>query len=88
MTIAFLLVVIALASRPIPYRWARYVGAFAQEFTLVMLLLALWQRVGGYAHTHVTGAFSHARGVIRVEHDLHIPASSGCRASCSRTRTS
>ena len=74
MTIAFLLAVIALASRPIPYRWARYVGAFAQEFTLVMLLLALWQKVGGYAHTHVTGAFSHARGVIRVEHDLHIPS--------------
>jgi hypothetical protein len=73
-TIAVILAVIALASRPIPHRWARYVGAFAQEFTLVMLLLALWQRVGGYAHSHVIGAFSHARGVMRVEHDLHIPS--------------
>jgi PAP2 superfamily len=73
-TIAVLLAVIALVSRPIPHRWARFVGGFAQEFTLVMLLLALWQKVGGYAHTHVTGAFSHARGVMRVEHDMHIPS--------------
>jgi hypothetical protein len=73
-TVAVLLAVIAVASRPIPHRWAKYVGAFAKEFTLVMLLLALWQRIGGYAHTHVIGAFSHAHGVMRVEHDLHIPS--------------
>jgi PAP2 superfamily len=73
-TLAALLALVALASRPIPHRWARYVSAFAQEFTLVMCLLALWQRIGGYAHTHVAGAFSHARGVIRVEQWMHLPS--------------
>ncbi|HTY71842.1 MAG TPA: phosphatase PAP2 family protein [Actinomycetes bacterium] len=73
-TIAALLAVIAVASRPVPNRWAKYTGSFAQEFTIVMLLLALWQKIGGYAHTHVAGAFAHARGVMRVEHDLHIPS--------------
>ena len=73
-TIAALLAVVAIATRPLPYRWSRYIGSFASEFTLVMLLLALWQKIGGYAHTHVVGAFSHAEGVMRVERDLHFPS--------------
>jgi hypothetical protein len=73
-TIAIILAAIAVLSRPIPNRWAKYVGAFAQEFTLVMLLLALWQRIGGYAHTHVAGAFAHARGVERAERWMHLPS--------------
>jgi PAP2 superfamily len=73
-TVATLLAIIALTSRSVPHRWARYLGAFAQEFTLVMCLLALWQRVGGYAHTHVAGAFAHARGIMRVERWLPLPS--------------
>jgi PAP2 superfamily len=73
-TLAVILAIIAITSRPIPNRWAKYVGAFAQEFTLVMLLLALWQRIGGYAHTHVAGAFAHARTVMRIERWLPLPS--------------
>lgn len=71
--LAIILAATALLTRPLPYRWARFISAFCQEFTLVMLLLALWQRIGGYAHTHVAGAFHHAHQLWRFERFVHLP---------------
>ncbi len=72
--VAVLLALLAIACTPVRRRWARAVGAFAREFTLVMSLLAIWQWVGGYVHTRVTGAMDRGLEVYQLQRDLHLPS--------------
>lgn len=74
---AVALAVIALACLPVRRRWARAVGAFAREFTLVMSLLALWQWVGGYVHTRVAGAMDRGLEIYELQRRLHLPGEVG-----------
>jgi len=53
--------------------WARSASAFAREFVVVMLLLALWQRIGGYVHNRVAGAQQHGTRVYELERSWGIP---------------
>ncbi len=73
-TTAIVLAVVGLACLPVQRRWARAVGSFAREFTLVMLLLALWQWVGGYVHTRVAGAMDRGLQIDQLQHRLHLPS--------------
>jgi hypothetical protein len=88
LTTALVLIGVALASRLVRSRpvrslpvggrliggrWTRPVGAFAEQFAIVMALLALWQRVGGLVHTRKDGAMDRARAVYALEHAVHLP---------------
>lgn len=68
-----LLLAIALVCRVLSGRVAATIGAFARQFTIVMLLLALWQRVGGYVHTRVAGAVERGHEIYRLQREWHLP---------------
>jgi hypothetical protein len=70
---AAVLALIAGGSLLLRFRWARAVGAFAREFTVVMALLALWQGIGRYVHTRATGAMERAEWIWHVQHVLPFP---------------
>jgi hypothetical protein len=70
---AALLVLVALGCALVRRPWARPVGAFAREFVVVMLLLALWQRIGGYVHSRVAGAQRHGTRIYELERAWGIP---------------
>ncbi len=80
LTTAVVLVVVALCSRLRRGRWTDLVGAFAQQFAVVMLLLALWQRVGGLVHTRKDGAMERARAVYDLQSLLHLPDEASLQA--------
>ena len=58
----------------VPDQRARTVGAFAREIAVIGFLYGLWQYVGTLAAAGTTGAFSHARTIERIEHDLRLPS--------------
>jgi len=64
----------ALARRRRPSRWVTVTGAFAREFTAIMLLLGLWQYVGAFVHTRVAGAMERGRHVASLEAAMHLPS--------------
>lgn len=72
--VALCLAVLALACLPVRHRWARAIGAFAREFTLVMSLLAIWQWVGGYVHTRVAGAMDRGVEIYQWQRTLRLPS--------------
>jgi hypothetical protein len=72
-TVAVLLVAVAVASRFVRGRWVGAVGAFAQQFSIVLALLGLWQRVGGLVHTRKDGAMDRARAIYSLEKSAHLP---------------
>jgi PAP2 superfamily len=78
-TTATVLAAIALACRggrrllPATARVLGPVGAFAREFTIVMSLLALWQRVGKLVLADVGGAMRRALEIDRWERLIHLP---------------
>ena len=49
------------------------VAAFAREFTVIMLLLALWQYVGVFVHTRVAGAMTRGHRIAELEAAWHLP---------------
>lgn len=55
-------------------RWANYISAGAWEAALVCVMFALWQIVGGMAHSHVTGGISHGYAVWHTERAWHLPS--------------
>lgn len=55
-------------------RWIVTPAAFAQEFTVIMALLGLWQFVGGYVHTRVAGALDRGRAIAELQHAWHVPS--------------
>lgn len=48
-------------------------GVFARDFAVVMSLLGVWQWVGGYVHTRVSGAMERAETIYRWQRALHLP---------------
>jgi len=73
-TIAVILLVVAVACYPVRRRWAEVIGAFAREFTLVMSLLAVWQFVGRFVHSRVEGAFTRAHEIVHLQQAWHLPS--------------
>jgi PAP2 superfamily len=76
-TAAGLLVVFALCSLAARRRsrpGVAAVGAFSREFTVIMLLLALWQYVGAYVHTRVAGAMERGHEIARWQAAWHLPS--------------
>jgi hypothetical protein len=71
---AVLLCGVTLVARRVDRRWTATTAAFAQEFMIVMLLLALWQRVGAAVHTRVAGAMERGRAIDDLQHRLHLPS--------------
>lgn len=63
-----------IAGRRRPRSWTTVVAAFSREFTAIMLLLALWQYVGAYVHTHVVGAMDRGRHIAALEAAWHLPS--------------
>ena len=59
---------------PVRRRAVVVAAAAAREASLVVALFALWQIVGGHAHTKVEGAFEHAHTVFRLEQAVHLPS--------------
>ena len=65
---------LSLVLAPARSRVARLVVGFSREFTVVLLCLALWQRIGVYVHTHVAGARDHARTLYHLERAMGLPS--------------
>jgi hypothetical protein len=76
MALVFASVLVAASAllRLIKRRWAQYVSAGAWEASLICLLFASWQYVGGLARTHVDGGISHGYAVWHVERAWHLPS--------------
>lgn len=72
-TVALLLLAVALASRFVRGRWVVPVASFAQQFAIVLALLGLWQRVGGLVHTRRDGAMDRARAIYSLEKAAQLP---------------
>jgi hypothetical protein len=73
LTTALVLVVVAVLCRPVRHRLSDTVGTFAQQFAVVMALLALWQRVGALVHTRKDGAMDRGHAVYALEHLMRLP---------------
>ncbi|WP_088316891.1 phosphatase PAP2 family protein [Kineosporia sp. R_H_3] len=73
LTTALVLLAVLLVCRLVRNRWTDVVAAFAQQFAVVMALLALWQRVGGLVHTRKDGAMERGRAVYALQGRLHLP---------------
>jgi PAP2 superfamily len=73
-TLAAILVVVALVLRPVRRTWAQRVSAFAAEFTLVCSLLAIWQYIGRFVHNRLGAAFERGHSVFRIEQWFHLPS--------------
>ena len=69
--VALLLLSVGLAL--LRRRWASRAAAFARDFAVVMMLLGLWQWVGGYVHTRVAGAMERAEAIYRLQRLIHLP---------------
>lgn len=54
--------------------WATVTAAFAREFTVIMLLLGLWQYVGAYVHNGVAGAMERGRQIAAWQDAWHLPS--------------
>ncbi|HEY6796768.1 MAG TPA: phosphatase PAP2 family protein [Kineosporiaceae bacterium] len=52
-------------------------AAFAREFTVIMLLLGLWQSVGVYVYGRVPGAIERGHRIAAWEAAWHLPSESG-----------
>jgi hypothetical protein len=50
------------------------VAPFARETGVIAALYALWQFAGTAPAIAASGAYSRARWIVRVEHDLHLPS--------------
>ena len=68
------LLVVALAARPWPRRWSKWVSAAAYETGLVCALFALWQVANSATHGAHSGGISHGRAVWSAERWLHLPS--------------
>jgi hypothetical protein len=68
------LLVLALAVRPVPRRWTRYISAAAYETALVCGLFALWQVANSVTHRAHSGGVAHGRAVWAAERWLHLPS--------------
>jgi hypothetical protein len=76
LAVALALFAVAVAGRFVRGRLAGaagLAGAFAQQFSIVMALLALWQRVGGLVHTRKDGAMERARDIYALEQTVRLP---------------
>jgi hypothetical protein len=64
----------ALAARRRPRPWLTVTAAFAREFTVIALLLGLWQYVGAYVHGRVDGAKERAHEIAAWQAAWHLPS--------------
>lgn len=71
---AVVLMLVAIALRPVRRRWSIWLGAAALETAIVCGLFALWQAANDLTHTHLAGGLAHGRTVWHVERWLHIPS--------------
>jgi len=72
--VAAVLVVVALALRPVRRRWSEWLGAAAIETALVCGLFALWQLANKATHTHIAGGLAHGRWLWHAERVVHFPS--------------
>ena len=70
---AALLLLLAMALRPVRRRWSTWVAAASFETSLVCALFGLWQFANSVTHTHVAGGLAHGRAVWDAERWLHVP---------------
>ena len=63
-----------LLGRRRPRALTTVVAAFTREFTVIMLLLGLWQYVGVYVHTRVDGALERAHRIAALQAAWHLPS--------------
>jgi hypothetical protein len=63
-----------LLGRRRPRAWTAAVTAFSREFTVIMLLLAVWQYVGAYVHSHVAGAMERGHRISEWQAAWHLPS--------------
>lgn len=73
-SIAVVLAVAALVLRAAGGPGTRRLGAFAREFAVLVGLFGVYQYCGRWTHLLVAGAFAHAREVVTIERDLHLPS--------------
>jgi hypothetical protein len=70
---AAMLAVLSIVCAPMRSRMARLVVGFSREFSLVLVALAMWQRIGVYVHTRVAGAEGRAESIYHLERVLGLP---------------
>ena len=69
-----LFVVGRLVGRRYRRAWLSVATSFAREFTVIMLLLGLWQYVGAFVHTRVAGAMERGRHIAALQDAWHLPS--------------
>ena len=69
---ALVLLLAAVALRPVRLRWSRWAAAAALETALVCALFALWQLANAATHTRQEGGLSNGRRLWDLEGALHI----------------
>lgn len=72
--VAAVLVVVALALRPVRRRWSVWLAAAAIETSVVCALFALWQLANRATHTHISGGLANGRWVWHAERVVHVPS--------------
>lgn len=72
--LAAALLAVAALLRQVATRRCLAAVPFVTEIGILSMLYALWQLAGTLSVLGTSGAFSRARWIVRVEHDVHLPS--------------